>query len=482
MTKYSRIRETPSVLVAQFPTDGRTPFKQVLQATWAPFFALIVGICGMATSGHWWYENAPTFIALGAVVLRGSIAALLGVTLYQMLWKGLAAGDGSEAVTSRPGYSIFEVDSLHKASRMAVGIFIHPVLRLGWIIGALGLSAISLHQKTFNGSAIAHGGHAVRLKSGPSTAIKGAAMQAVVGKHALFQFTKENTTGTATFGPVTFLDIDCKIVATPGDSESLFPGQLDFAELDYYGTPANGNTENSNSVTAAIGTCSTHIASGSGNLAELTCIRDVFIDDHIPATNDIQDKPVGGEVGLLRAFLETFKGLASNEPAAEGRFDVGNIDNKKPYMPSDLLSHMQRVLWNTPLLIDFATTEPAMAAELTIPLRIQDERPIVVYVFNKLRIYITLGVLLLISVACILYLSLARCNSLGRLTRDSLIHSLTVAGPQGPAIKGACMAGLDDIVEKAGDERLLFGVLQREISLDKQKRHRCKTDVASGEG
>ena len=40
-----------------------------------------------------------------------------------------------------------------------------------------------------------------------------------------------------------------------------------------------------------------------------------------------------------------------------------------------------------------------------------------------------------------------------------MVHSLTVAGPNGPAIKGACLASLDEILDEAGDEKLKFGVL-----------------------
>ena len=101
MAQRNRVRQTTTALFTQFPTNGRIPFKQVLQATWVVTFALFIGICfvlaivfstdGKPTSSNKWYEYTPTFIALGAVVLRGSVAALLGITLYQNLWQNVAA-------------------------------------------------------------------------------------------------------------------------------------------------------------------------------------------------------------------------------------------------------------------------------------------------------------------------------------------------------------------------------------------------------
>ena len=146
MAQRKRVRHTPTALFTQFLTNGRIPSKQVLQATWVATFAFFIGICfvlaiifsadGKPTNSNKWYEYTPTFIALGAVILRGSIAALLGVALYQNLWQNVAApamaneeplvGTGWDG-----GISLKRVESLHSASRLAVGMLAYPCFRAG---------------------------------------------------------------------------------------------------------------------------------------------------------------------------------------------------------------------------------------------------------------------------------------------------------------------------------------------------------------
>ncbi|KFZ18764.1 hypothetical protein V501_01011 [Pseudogymnoascus sp. VKM F-4519 (FW-2642)] len=373
MAKRNRVHQTAAALFTQFPTNGRIPFKQVLQATWVATFALFIGICfvlaivffadGKPTSSNKWYEYTPTFIALGAVVIRGSVAALLGITLYQNLWQNVAAPAKANKelrveTGGEGGISLKRVESLHLASRLAARVEVQAVM----------------------------------------------------------------------FNNTHYLRHLCM-------------------------------------VQSAIGSCATHITAGIGSMGNLACLRDQFIN----VDSDLDKKlsfygPAGGVPSLLISFLKVFVGKAvldihNRLNYGQSLFVMGTMvaDTEKTLvMPSDLLSHMQRVLWVTPLLAKFGTPEQEA---LNVTMTVLDERNIIVYKTDKPRIIVTLAVLLIIGLGCLVYLSLCSSGACGRLARDSLVHSLTVAGPNGPAIKGACLASLDEILDKAGDEELKFGVL-----------------------
>ena len=72
--------------------------------------------------------------------------------------------------------------------------------------------------------------------------------------------------------------------------------------------------------------------------------------------------------------------------------------DKTLVMPSDLLSHMQRVLWVTPLLAKFGTPEQEA---LNVTMSVLDERNVIVYKIDKPRIIVTVGVLLVIGLGCL---------------------------------------------------------------------------------
>ncbi len=42
---------------------------------------------------------------------------------------------------------------------------------------------------------------------------------------------------------------------------------------------------------------------------------------------------------------------------------------------------------------------------------------------------------------------------------DSLVHTMTIAGRNEPAISGACLAGFEEIFAAARDERIQYGAL-----------------------
>ncbi|KAH8667925.1 hypothetical protein BGZ60DRAFT_469947 [Tricladium varicosporioides] len=544
MAQRNRVRQTTTALFTQFPTNGRIPFKHVLQATWVTTFALFIGICfvlaivfsadGKPTSSNKWYEYTPTFIALGAVVLRGSVAALLGITLYQNLWHNVAAPAKANEepriqTGGEGGISLKKVESLHLASRLAVGMLAYPLFKAGWIIGFLGLavtsavqpvlqSAITVRQEAriipmglpiyhpqFNGS-LALSDSAAMYAAGPTTISRRSAVAALMGEKSGLRYTDANVTGIANFGPVKYLDVICNIEAVPGKKSNLFGWDLynftyrypdaeyvsddpryDLTQFrDVFNTSvlydgveislaAKSKVEvqavmfnNTHylkhlcKVQTAIGSCATHITAGMGSMEDLTCLRDQFINvdsDLVKALSFYG--PAGGVISLFGSFLEVFVGKAVLD--IRGRLNPGRSlfmmgtlvadTDKTLVMPSDLLLHMQRVLWVAPLLAKFGTPEQEA---LNVTMSVLDERNIIVYKIDKPRTIVTVVVLLLISLGCLVYLSLYGSGACGRLTRDSLVHSLTVAGPNGPAIKGGCLASLDEILDKAGDEKLKF--------------------------
>jgi hypothetical protein len=540
MAQRNRICQT-TALLTQFPPNGRIPFKQVLQATWVPTLSLFIGICfvsvivfsadGQPTSSNKWYEYTPTFTALGAVILRGSVAALLGITLYQNLWQNVSARARANEeprfeAGEEGGISLKRVESLHLASRLAVSMLAYPLFRAGWIIGFLGLAAtsavqpvlqsaitvrqerqiipmgLSLYHPQFNGS-LARSDGAANYASGPTTIPRRSAVTALMGEKSGLRYTDANVTGTATFGPVKFLDVTCDIEAVPGNKSSLNGWDLynftyrypdaehnsdlaQFLNVSDYSVLYDGveislaaksrvevqavmfnNTHyltHQCMVQTAIGTCDTRITAGIGTMGGLTCSRDKFINVDSDLDMGSIFGPVGGVRSLFGSFLEVFVGKAtldirSRLNPGKSLFLMGTMvvdTDTTLVMPSDLLSHLQRVLWVTPLLAKFGTPEQEA---LNVNMSVWDERNVIVYKIDKPRIIVTIAVLLIIGLVCLAYLSLCSSGACGRLTRDSLVHSLTVAGPNGPAIKGACLASLDEILDKAGDEKLKFGVL-----------------------
>ncbi|KAH1457013.1 hypothetical protein KXX13_009467 [Aspergillus fumigatus] len=532
MPEKKRVRQTTTALFTQFPTNGRIPFKQVVQATWVATFALFIGICfvlavafsadGKPTSSNKWYEYTPTFVALGAVILRGSVAALLGIALYQNLWQNVAA---PAKANEEGGIPLKRIESLHLASRLAVGMLASPLFRAGWIIGFLGLavtsavqpvlqSAITVRQERqvipmslpiyhpqFNGS-LAQSDSAAMLAGGPTTISRRSAVAALMGDKSGLRYTNVNVTGLANFGPVKYLDVTCDIEAVPGIKSNQ--GGWDLYNFTYRYPDAEGDLAKFRDVfntsvlydgveillaakskvevqavmfnnthylrhlcmvQTAIGSCATPITAGIGSMGDLACLRDQFInvDSDLDTPGSFYG-PAGGVISLFSSFLEVFAGKALLDirgrlNPGKSMFMMGTIvaeTDKTLVMPSDLLSHMQRVLWVTPLLAKSGTPEQEA---LNVTMSVLDGRNVIVYQVDKPRIIVTVAVLLIIGLVCLVYLTLSSSGACGRLTKDSLVHSLTVAGPNGPAIKGACLASLEEILDKAGDERLKFGVL-----------------------
>ena len=537
----AHLRQSSTALYTRFPANGRIPLKQVASATWIATVALLIGIGfvlavafsadGKPTDENTWYSHAPTFIALGAVILRGSLAALLGIALYQNLWQHLAApnpanGEPLLGAKEHHGLQLSSIEGLHLASRLAVGMFAHPLFKAGWVIGVLGLaltsavqpvlqSAISvgreeqfistdipIYHPQFNGS-LAQSDSATMEAGGPTTIPRRSAIAALLGENNGLRYTDSNVTGFATFGPVRYLDVTCNIKAIPGNLSNAFgwdvynftyrfPDAEQTSDLSrfqnlsdtsalYEGVDIQvslksrievlaymfNNThylKHTCTVQTALGRCSARLESGTGSMGALKCFRDKFInfDDELSQEHSFYG-PAGAVPALFTSFLKVFVGRAVM--SIRMRFNFGQSlfmlgtmvedTDKSLVMPSDLLSHMQRVLWVTPLIAK--PGGPAQQA-LNVTMSVMDERNVVVYRIDKTRVVVTVAVLLIAGLGCLVYLSLCKSGASGRLVRDSLVHSLTVAGPHGPAVKGACLASLEDILKKAGDEKIKYGV------------------------
>lgn len=74
-------------------------------------------------------------------------------------------------------------------------------------------------------------------------------------------------------------------------------------------------------------------------------------------------------------------------------------------------------------------------------------------------IFSVVGSAVLAGLISVFYLVVAPNKILGRLMRDSLVHSFTIGGTDGPSIRGACIASLEKVLKDAGGERLKYDML-----------------------
>lgn len=238
-------------------------------------------------------------------------------------------------------------------------------------------------------------------------------------------------------------------------------------------------------VRPAKGMCSVDLSTGAGIMGKLRCIRDNWIE-YPDRTSDIYSTNAPALFAYGAAFADVFKGTVYTDSAGLGLFTglfasaTAFLDKRSGFVfmpdPQATVRHMQRVLWNLPMTVGGnginkapvalqaygPTTEQIAWRNSTtnvLPVTALDNRQIFVVEINLTTVTSMLCVVLALSAMALAYLVLSENRVLGRLCRDSLVHNLTVGGRYGPAIRGACMAGLGDVLKKAGDERLQFMVL-----------------------
>ncbi|TGZ83069.1 hypothetical protein EX30DRAFT_339301 [Ascodesmis nigricans] len=234
----------------------------------------------------------------------------------------------------------------------------------------------------------------------------------------------------------------------------------------------------------AIGTCRTRLTAGTASMSLFRCTRDRFLyADFAPSSSSAHPKETGF-LATASTFISFFKGAAwlsdDGYPRENSTFTQAAIrfaTLSDITLPKDLISHMQRVLWHIPITsqpVDVPALQRTRVKELIseegglkeggllntfLPMNVQAESQRLFLEWD----YRVLSSVLLLSVAIVFivigWLLMAENRVLGRLMCDSVVHMMTIGGRGGGAIKGAEMAGLRDIINKAGQERVVFGVV-----------------------
>jgi hypothetical protein len=132
-------------------------------------------------------------------------------------------------------------------------------------------------------------------------------------------------------------------------------------------------------------------------------------------------------------------------------------------MPPNLLLHMQRTLWHIPLAARILTVPMGQHSRLddiggSIGLHVADALP---HLFLTVNFAIMLAVVLVgaaMGMAFVVYIALVP-TGVDHLMVSLLVHTMTVASRNGPAVPGACLASIEDIFAAASDERIQYGAL-----------------------
>lgn len=227
-----------------------TPLHQIGTATWPAALGVILSISlvvtaslitnGKETNTNIWTANAAVIVAVGGIVLKGSLATLVGIALYHRLWLQLGQQKDRKAGQSKAGLTVQEIESHHLASRLAVGMLVEPSQSLAWTCGVLCLLLTSAlvpmlqygmdvvvssdirpttvpiqHAQLDSRMALRSG--AAGLPDNVSPNVLRAATRALFGADAAFVYTERNLTGLAVFSDVQYADVECNIKAVPGD-------------------------------------------------------------------------------------------------------------------------------------------------------------------------------------------------------------------------------------------------------------------------
>ena len=249
------------------PLSGpsRTSFKQISVATWPAALGtvfsigIILAVClttdGRQTASNIWTSNAAVLVAVGGIILKGSLGALIGIALYHRLWLQLGRERVQRNGQCLHGLSLKEIESHHLASRLAVGMLFEPSASLAWACGLVGLlltaaivptlqygvevvarSTVSPKEVTLQHAQL---DNRMALTSGASGSADGvspnvlrAATVALFGADTAFVYTDENVTGVAEFADVQYADVECNIDSVLGEAESTTVGSTHVA--NYY--------------------------------------------------------------------------------------------------------------------------------------------------------------------------------------------------------------------------------------------------------
>lgn len=189
-----------------------------------------------------------------------------------------------------------------------------------------------------------------------------------------------------------------------------------------------------------------------------------------PVPTEIEG-PASGFYATAAAFVSVFEGAAwssmHGRPEENSTFVAASArwaNRSTLILSSDLVSHMQRTLWHIPMgarQLRVPEAEKGGNADLngTVPVEVRDQESVLIMTMNYGIIIPVVAIAVLIGVMSVLYLIIAPNKVLGRLMRDSLVHTLTVGGRWGPGIRGASIVGLEALLRQVGKERYAYGVI-----------------------
>lgn len=208
-------------------------------------------------------------------------------------------------------------------------------------------------------------------------------------------------------------------------------------------------------------------------MKNLSCVRTGWMtQEQLP---DTVDSAAVGFFAVSVAFMELFQGEAwtsaqQGRPQQNSTFVAATaryFDRSTIGMPVDLLSHVQRTLWHTAINarpVDLPASDIGGQYDLnrTVEMLVQDETPVLLVKVDFVVIAAVLGVAVIIFLAALFYLITAANIIPGRLMRDSLVHTLSVAvrqnGSSGTAsalhLPHAPDQSLERVLKTGGETRL----------------------------
>jgi hypothetical protein len=384
------------------------------------------------------------------------------------------------------------------AARLQVGAIATPVVKFGWIAGLTGLvitsaivpalqagvkqvpsqitepQSLTTYHTGLNGT-MSIGSGAWDYPEDVINQVTRGANQAFLGDgNSLFSYLSVPLSGDTVIGPLKYADLNCSISSTPGTVSSL-PGNYFYnftitnyawQDMDAYFTRVDftavmyNNTHfltNVCSLKPVTGNCYCLLNNGTATYDSLQCIATADLVIPTYSNQDLRFTTASGFNAIATAFINIFKGNCrsdiSGRPQPNSTFTelAMNYGTSGITFPSDLISHMRRVAWNTPF-----TSKNVSIANDQVGVQIQSTRNITILQINSPFIISVLVVSWLLAVSSVFYLLSVRTR-VGRLQVDTIIHSLTLSGKNGPGISDSGLAGLNQVRKEFDDKICKFG-------------------------
>lgn len=248
-SRAPKIRDEPQLLHALYPSNHRTPITQIVRASWTAILGLmgsvlfILIICittnQRPVSSSRWVASAPSWIAFGGIMMKGSLGAIYGIALYQNLWLKLASFRSRKGYALKEGLTIREIEAYHNASKLSFSLIYKPLMAWSWTFGLIGLMIIvaivpvlesgirvvnqteqvSRHTTLLHAQLdprIATRAGILGTPNGSVSNILRSATMAVYDSSNIHSSTALGIVGEASFGTVEYADVECTISANAG--------------------------------------------------------------------------------------------------------------------------------------------------------------------------------------------------------------------------------------------------------------------------